>query len=64
MLQAWDLKRKRLINVLSMTESGAIIQYSPVDEPGMVFAPLIENGKNVEPYEIISDFQPSLDFEF
>lgn len=62
MLQAWDVKRKRLINVLRMSETGAIISYSPVDQPGLIFLPLIENGRNVEPYEILQDVQLSMEF--
>ncbi|MGG1598497.1 hypothetical protein [Paenibacillus naphthalenovorans] len=62
MLQAWDVKRKRLVNVLRMSETGAIISYSPVDQPGLIFLPLIENGRNVEPYEILQDVQLSMEF--
>lgn len=59
MLAYWGKKRK-LIKILRLTETGAVAQYEPVDEPGMIFAPLIENGKNVEEFEIIKNEQLSL----
>lgn len=62
MLQAWDVKRKRLVNVLRMSETGAIISYSPADQPGLIILPLIENGRNAEPYEILQDIQLSMEF--
>lgn len=48
-------KSKRLIRVLTITESGAIAQYEVVGEEGIVYMPLIENGKNVEEIEIIGE---------
>ena len=48
-------KRKKLVRILSMTESGAVAQYESVDEPGNIYMPLIVDGKNVEQFEIIGE---------
>lgn len=48
-------KKKRLVRVLTMTESGAIAQYELVANPGQIFMPLIVDGENVEKFEIIGE---------
>lgn len=53
-MQAYDVKRKRIVNV-EREENGVIIAYSLPGEPGNWYFPLIENGKNVEPYELIGE---------
>ena len=57
---AYRGKKKRLINILSFTETGAVKQYEPYDQPGNRFMPLVENGKNVEKFEIVENEQMSL----
>ncbi|MEW8993088.1 hypothetical protein [Clostridium sp.] len=57
---AYKGKRKEIVNILSFTETGAVKQYEPVEYPGRRFMPLIENGKNIDKFEIIEDFQLSL----
>ena len=54
---AYRGSKKKLVNILSFTETGAIKQYEPYDQPGNRFMPLIENGKNVEKFEIIENKQ-------
>ena len=57
-MQAYDVTRKRVVNI-EREENGVIIAYSlPDDSMNWVF-PLIENGKNVEPYEILEEEQES-----
>lgn len=51
-MQAYDVKRKRIVNIERM-EGEAIVAYSLPKEPGSWYFPLIENGKNVDPYEIL-----------
>lgn len=46
-------KGKQLVRILRITETGAIALYEPVDEPGNLYMPLIENGKNVEEFKFI-----------
>lgn len=58
-MQAYDVKRKRIVNV-EREENGAIIAYSLPEQPGEWCFPLIENGKNVEPYEILETEQTSM----
>ena len=58
-MQAYDVKRKRIVNV-EREENGVIIAYSLPGEPGGWYFPLIEKGKNVEPYEIIKNEQISM----
>lgn len=58
-MQAYDVKRKRIVNVEN-EENGVIYAYSLIDDPGMWFLPLVENGKNVEPYEILKTEQMSM----
>jgi len=41
-------------------ENGVIYAYSLIDDPGMWFFPLVEDGKNVEPYEILKTEQTSM----
>lgn len=54
MKQAYDVERKRIINIEAMTREGAISQYSLPNKPGQIFFPLIgEDGKNVEQFDII-----------
>lgn len=48
-------KRKELVRVLTTTELGAVAQYELFDKPGITFMPLIENGKNVEFFEILGN---------
>lgn len=55
-MQAYDVKRKQIVNI-ERERNGVIIAYSLPEEPGRWFFPLIENGKNVEPYEIIQNEQ-------
>ena len=55
-MQAYDVKRKRIVNVEN-EENGVIYAYSLIDDPGMWFLPLVENGKNVDPFEIIEHEQ-------
>lgn len=47
-LLAYMGKKKRLVRVLATTETGAVVQYEPLDELGNIYMSLIENGKNVE----------------
>jgi len=54
-LLAYMGKRKKLVRVLSTTETGAIAQYEFIDEPGVIYMPLIVNGKNVEKFEILGE---------
>ncbi|WFA10360.1 hypothetical protein [Tissierella sp. Yu-01] len=54
-LLAYMGKNRKLVRVLTMTESGAIVQYELVDEPGKVYMPLIVKGKNVERFEILGE---------
>ena len=58
-MQAYDVKRKQIVNV-EREENGAIIAYSLPNEPGIWYFPLIKNGKNVEPYEILETEQTSM----
>lgn len=51
-MQAYDVKRKRVVNV-GREENGVIFSYSPVNEPGNWYLPLIEDGKNVETFLIV-----------
>lgn len=48
-------KKKRLVRVLAITETGAIAQYELIDEPGVIYMPLIDNGKNFEHFEIVGE---------
>lgn len=59
-MQAYDVKRKRVINVEKM-EGDAITAYSVPGSPDW-YMPLVENGKNVEPYEILKHEQLNIDF--
>lgn len=54
-LLAYMGKSKKLVRVLTTTSTGAVAQYEPVDEPGHIYLPLIENGKNVEKFEILGE---------
>ena len=58
-MQAYDVKRKRIVNVEN-EENGVIIAYSLPNKPGIWYFPLIKNGKNVEPYEILETEQTSM----
>lgn len=51
-MQAYDVKRKRMVNV-ERNEGDTVIAYSLPDEPGVWYFPLIVDGKNVEPFEIL-----------
>ena len=55
-MQAIDVKRNRIVNV-ERNEGDTIIAYSLPGQPGIWFFPLIENGKNVEPYIILEHEQ-------
>lgn len=58
MKRAYDVKRKRVVHIESMTKDGAILQYTIPNKPGQIFTPLIgANGKNVEPFEIIGQVE-------
>lgn len=59
-LLAYRGKKKQLVNILSFTETGAVKQYEPYDQPGNRFMPLVENEKNVEEFRIIENKQMSL----
>ena len=48
-------KSKKLVKVLKTTETGAVVLYEPADEPGKIYMPLIENGKNVENFEFMEE---------
>ncbi|CAK7083124.1 hypothetical protein [Tissierella sp.] len=48
-------KKKTLVRILSMTDTGAVTQYELVDEPGNKYMPLIVDGKNVEEFEILGE---------
>lgn len=54
-LLAYKGKRKELIRVLAMTESGAVAQYETMDKTGDIYMPLIVDGENVEEFEIIGE---------
>ena len=58
-MQANDVKRRRIVNVEN-EENGVIIAHSLPNEPGIWYFPLIKNGKNVEPYEILETEQTSM----
>ena len=53
-MQAYDVKRKRIVNVQRM-ENGVVIAYSLPGEDGSWYFPLIQGGKNVERYELIDE---------
>lgn len=55
-MQAYDVKRKRMVNV-ERNDGDTVIAYSLPGQPGIWFFPLIENGKNVEPYIILEHEQ-------
>ena len=57
---AYRGKKKQLVNILSFTETGAVKQYEPYDQPGNRFMPLIIDSKNVEEFKIIENKQMSL----
>lgn len=59
-MQAYDVKRKRIVNVMRVTEKGAIAAYTVPSEPGKWYYPLIEHGKNVESFEILEHEQLSM----
>jgi hypothetical protein len=52
-VQAYDVKRKRVVNIERIDKDGAIVAYSILGEPGNWYFPLIVDGKNVEPYQIL-----------
>ena len=51
-MQAYDVKRKCVVKV-EREENGVIYAYSLPGEPGSWYFPLVEDGKNVEPYKIL-----------
>lgn len=55
-MQAYDVKHKRIVNV-ERNEGDTIIAYSLPGEPGIWYFPLIQNGKNVEPFEFLEHEQ-------
>lgn len=62
-MQAYDVKRKRIVEVMKLTETGAIAIYTVPNNPkeaGKWYFPLIENGKDVEPYRLIEHEQLSI----
>lgn len=54
-LLAYMGNKKKLVRILSTTESGAVVAYEIVNKPGNVFNPLIEKGKNVEEFQILGE---------
>ena len=50
-MTACDVKRRRVVNV-ERAEGDVVIAYSLPGAPGVWYFPLIEGGRNVEPYEI------------
>ncbi|WMM26689.1 hypothetical protein RBU61_08420 [Tissierella sp. MB52-C2] len=48
-------KKKELVRILSITETGAVAHYELVDEPGVVYMPLIVNGRNIEEFKILGE---------
>lgn len=60
-MQALDVKRKRVVEIGALTETGAIANYYPVNEPGNWYMPLIVDGKNVEEFRIINEQLSILD---
>ncbi|WP_034639636.1 hypothetical protein, partial [Desulfofalx alkaliphila] len=54
---AYRGKRRQLVRILRQTSTGAVAQYEPVEEPGNRYMPLIENGKNVERFELVEERQ-------
>ena len=58
-MQAYDVKRKRIVNVEN-EENGVIYAYSLPNEPGKWYFPLVEGGRNVESYEILETEQTSM----
>lgn len=54
-LLAYMGKNKKLVRVLSTTSTGAVAQHEPIDNPGSRYMPLIEEGKNVEHFEILGE---------
>lgn len=61
-LLAYMGKKKKLVRILTMTETGAVAQYEFLNEPGNVYIPLIEEGRNVEEFEIIGEQISLFDF--
>lgn len=61
-LLAYMGKNKKLVRVLTMTEDGAVAQYEFLNEPGNVYMSLIEEGRNVEKFEIIGEQISLFDF--
>ena len=62
-MQTYDVKRKRIVEVQRLTDKGAIAAYTIPNDPkeaGKWYYPLIEHGKNVEPYEILEHEQISM----
>ena len=57
-MQAYDVKLKRIVNIERM-EGEAIVAYSLPGKSEIWYFPLIENGKNVEPYELLKHEQLS-----
>lgn len=58
-MQAYDVKRKCVVKV-EREENGVIYAYSLPGEPGSWYFPLVEDGKNVEPYKILEAEQMSM----
>jgi hypothetical protein len=58
-MKAYDVKRKRIVNVEKISPSGAIEAYSMQGRPGEWFFPLIKDGKNVEEYVLLDDTNSS-----
>ena len=48
-MTAYDVKRKRTV-IVERSRADVIIAYSLPDAPGVWYFPLIEGGKNVEPF--------------
>lgn len=54
-LLAYMGNKKKLVKILSTTESGAVVAYEIVNKPENVFNPLIKKGKNVEQFIILGN---------
>lgn len=52
----YDKKGNQIpIVVKLISKEGAVAQYEDVDRPGVVFAPLIVDGQNVDRYTILEE---------
>ncbi len=54
---AYRGKRRQIVKVLRYTNTGAVAQYEPVNEPGSRYMPLVIDGENIESFEPVKDRQ-------